>query len=60
MSDDVEPRPKDVLHVETRQDGTAPTIVVVGEFDMTGTERFWGGGCRVPGQRTVAAASPHS
>jgi anti-sigma B factor antagonist len=41
MSDDVEPRPKDVLHVETRQDDAAPTIIVVGEFDMTGTERFW-------------------
>jgi anti-sigma B factor antagonist len=41
MSDDVEPLPTDVLYVETRQDGTGPTIIVVGEFDMTGTEHFW-------------------
>jgi anti-anti-sigma factor len=41
MSDDVEPFPRDVLHVETRQNGSGATIVVVGEFDMTGTEQFW-------------------
>jgi anti-anti-sigma factor len=41
MSDDVEPLPTDVLYVETRQDGTGPTIIVVGEFDTTGTEHFW-------------------
>jgi hypothetical protein len=41
MSDDVESLPQDVLYVETRQDSTGPTIIVVGEFDMTGTERFW-------------------
>jgi anti-anti-sigma factor len=41
MSDDAEPLPQDVLHVQTRQDSTGPTIIVVGEFDMTGTERFW-------------------
>ena len=41
MSDDVEPFPRDVLHVETRRDGATPVIIVVGEFDMTGTERFW-------------------
>lgn len=41
MSDDVESLPQDVLHVETRQDSTGPTVIVVGEFDMTGTERFW-------------------
>ena len=40
-SDDVEPFPRDVLNVETRQDSTAPTIIVVGEFDMTGTDDFW-------------------
>jgi anti-anti-sigma factor len=38
---DVEPLPKDVLYVETRQDGAGPVIIVVGEFDMTGTEVFW-------------------
>ena len=41
MSDDVVPLARDVLHVETRQDGSDPTIIVVGEFDMTGTEQFW-------------------
>jgi anti-anti-sigma factor len=41
MSDDVGPLPRDVLHVETRQDSSGPTVIVVGEFDMTGTERFW-------------------
>jgi anti-sigma B factor antagonist len=41
MSDDVEPLPRNVLHVETRQNGSDPTIIVVGEFDMTGTEQFW-------------------
>jgi anti-anti-sigma factor len=40
-SDDVEPLPRDVLYVETSPDGSAPTIIVVGEFDMTGTEQFW-------------------
>jgi len=38
---DLEPLPKDVLYVETRQDGAGPVIIVVGEFDMTGTEVFW-------------------
>jgi anti-sigma B factor antagonist len=41
MSDDVEPLPADVLYVETRQDGADPTIMVVGEFDMSGTKVFW-------------------
>jgi hypothetical protein len=41
MSDDVEPLPRDVLHVETRRDGAGPIIIVVGELDMTGTEQFW-------------------
>jgi anti-anti-sigma factor len=41
VSDDVESLPKDVLYVETRQDGAGPVIIVVGEFDMTGTEVFW-------------------
>jgi anti-sigma B factor antagonist len=41
MSDDVKPLPHDVLHVETRRDDAGPTIIVVGEFDMTGTEQFW-------------------
>jgi anti-anti-sigma factor len=37
MSDDVEPFLGDVLYVEVK----AATIVVIGEFDMTGTARFW-------------------
>ena len=41
MSDDVEPLPRDVLHVETRHDVARPVIVVVGELDITGTEQFW-------------------
>ena len=41
MSDDVEPLPRDFLYVETRQDGVGPIIIVVGEFDMSGTEVFW-------------------
>jgi anti-anti-sigma factor len=38
---DVEPLPKDVLYVETRQDGAGPVIIVVGESDVTGVEVFW-------------------
>ena len=40
MSDDVEPSLGDALWVEVNYDGFA-TIIVVGEFDMTGTARFW-------------------
>jgi anti-sigma B factor antagonist len=41
MSDDAEGFRAETLHVEaSRADGGA-TIVVVGEFDMTGTESFW-------------------
>ena len=39
MSDDVEPSLGDLLYVEVDYD--AATIVVIGEFDMTGTARFW-------------------
>jgi anti-anti-sigma factor len=41
MSEDVESLPKDALYVETKRNGASPTIIVVGEFDMTGTEVFW-------------------
>src|SRR5262245_18672278 len=42
MSDDVEPLPTGALYVETKRDGgSGPTIVVVGEFDMSGVEVFW-------------------
>lgn len=40
MSDDVEPSLDDLLYVETNYDDGA-TIVVVGEFDLTGTAPFW-------------------
>jgi anti-sigma B factor antagonist len=39
MSDDVEPSLGDLLYVEVDYD--AATIVVIGEFDMTGTAPFW-------------------
>jgi anti-anti-sigma factor len=41
MSDGVEPFQADMLRVKANYDGSAPTIVVEGEFDLTGTERFW-------------------
>jgi anti-anti-sigma factor len=41
MSDDVEPFQADLLRVKANFDGSTPTIVVEGEFDLTGTERFW-------------------
>ena len=31
----------DDLHVRTEQAGTGTTIILEGEFDLTGTERFW-------------------
>jgi anti-sigma B factor antagonist len=31
----------DDLHVKTKQDRTGTTIILEGEFDSTGTERFW-------------------
>jgi anti-anti-sigma factor len=41
MSDQPQPSPRDVLSVEVKYDRTEPTIVLVGEFDMAGTEPFW-------------------
>ena len=41
MSDRPQPSSGDVLYVEARSDGTEATIILVGEFDMTGTEPFW-------------------
>jgi anti-sigma B factor antagonist len=40
MSDDVDPSLNDWLYIEARYTNVA-TIVVVGEFDMAGTSRFW-------------------
>jgi anti-anti-sigma factor len=31
----------DILHVKAKQDRTGTTIILEGEFDMTGTGRFW-------------------
>jgi anti-sigma B factor antagonist len=31
----------DDLHVKAKQDRTGTTIILEGEFDMTGTSRFW-------------------
>jgi anti-anti-sigma factor len=39
LSDEVEPSLSDALYVEVNYDSAA-SIVVVGEFDMTGTARF--------------------
>jgi hypothetical protein len=41
MSDDAEGFRAETLHVEARPDDGGATIVVVGEFDMTGTKSFW-------------------
>jgi len=40
MSDQAGHSAGDVLYVEAN--GTEAAIILVGEFDMTGTERFWG------------------
>ena len=42
MAGDVEPSPGDVPQVEARYDDTEATILLDGEFDMTGVARFWG------------------
>jgi Pentapeptide repeats (8 copies) len=56
MSDQANPSPDDVLYIETKYDGTEAAIILVGEFDMTGTERFWGAVSEVVGTcpRSVA------
>jgi hypothetical protein len=41
MSDDAEGFRAETLHVEASRDDGGATVVVVGEFDMTGTESFW-------------------
>ena len=42
MSDQAGHSAGDDLYVEARFHGTEAAIVLVGEFDMAGTERFWG------------------
>lgn len=41
MSDDAEPVRAEVLRVEGKQNHSGTTITLEGEFDMTGTQRFW-------------------
>jgi anti-anti-sigma factor len=41
MTEDAEPFRAEVLRVDASQDRTSATITLEGEFDMTGTERFW-------------------
>jgi anti-anti-sigma factor len=38
MSDDPEP---EVLSIEAKRDRSGVTIILAGEFDMAGTDRFW-------------------
>ena len=54
MLDEREPSPGDVLYVEAKYDGTEAAIILVGEFDMTGTAPFWGAVSEVLGTRPVA------
>jgi len=41
MSDDPEPFQAEVLSIEANRDRSGVTIILVGEFDMSGTKRFW-------------------
>ena len=56
MSDQANPSPDDVLYVEVKFHGTGAAIILVGEFDMTGVEPFWGAVSEVLGTcpRSVA------
>jgi anti-anti-sigma factor len=57
MSAEAETSRGDVLlYVEPKYDGTEATIILVGEFDMTGTAPFWGALSEVLGTRPVAVA----
>ena len=56
MSDQADPSPDDVLYVEVKYDGTEAAIILVGEFDMTGAERFWGTVIEVLGARPRSVA----
>ena len=55
MSGEAEPS-GEVLYVEAKYDGTEAAIVLVGEFDMTGTGPFWGAVSEVLGPRPVSVA----
>jgi anti-anti-sigma factor len=54
MLDEAKSTPGDVLYVEAKSDGTEAAIIIVGEFDMTGTGRFWAAVSEVLGTRPVA------
>jgi hypothetical protein len=41
MSENAGTFPAEVLRIEASHDGTRTTITLEGEFDMTGTDRFW-------------------
>jgi anti-sigma B factor antagonist len=56
MSDQADPSPRDVLYVEAKYDGTEAAIILVGEFDMTGAELFWGTVTEVLGTRPRSVA----
>ena len=56
MSDEADPSPRDVLYVEAKHLGTEGAIILLGEFDMTGVDLFWGAVSEVLGTcpRSVA------
>jgi anti-anti-sigma factor len=56
MSDRARPSQGEGLSVEVSYDGAEAAIVLVGEFDMTGTEPFWGAVSEVLGTRPQAVA----
>jgi anti-anti-sigma factor len=41
LSDDTERSPADVLYVATSHDDGTATIVLIGDFDMSGAAHFW-------------------
>jgi anti-anti-sigma factor len=41
MSGDPEPFQAEVLSIEANRDRSGITIILAGEFDMAGTQRFW-------------------
>jgi anti-anti-sigma factor len=41
MADDQEPFQAEVLSIEANRDRSGVTIILAGEFDLAGTERFW-------------------
>jgi anti-sigma B factor antagonist len=56
MSDQADPSPRDVLYVEAKHDGAEAIIILVGEFDMSGVDLFWGAVSEVLGTRPRSVA----